>query len=363
MFSGQQKQQFAEQGFLVAKGLLDAACLESFKAAYVPYLDALAEIYLGETRPELRDDCRARPFAERFAMLLGASGAGALQHLDPTLSLLMPGYRWRGDLPTAQRPELFRLMREERMLGALEALLGPEITVSPIYHFNLKLTGRQIQLAAKTAEDTGQNAPGGNSLWKFHVGTAAPWHSDAAYGFADAYSSRIINAWIPLTRATKENGCLLVLPGGHRWKPGTNIASRVTPGKVVALPVDAGDVIFLDNNIPHSALDNSAGEEIRWAFNFRYLPTGEPSGRPFLPGFVARSRASPGSELHDAELWGRMWRAALEYLSTKRIPPGFGRTRGQAEGITARWKAATRSHADWLSIGTTMKDELEMARV
>ena len=357
VITDQQKAEFADQGYLVIRGVLDVGeDIEPFRRTYAGYLDGLADIYMGETRPSMRANYPARPFGERFAICLGCSGGTVLQHIDPSLSVLLPGYKWRSDLPSAQRPELFGLMRCERLLDAIEALIGREITCSPVYHVNLKLPLAHRLLAAKAAAATEQDQPAANPLWRFHTGDAASWHTDAAFGFPDAFSSRIVNAWIPITPATRENGCLVVSPGSHRLKPQRNIASESMTANAVPLPAEPGDVIFLDNNLAHTALNNTTADQIRWAFNLRYLPTGEPTGRPFLPSFVARSRSTPDREFHDAELWGRMWRAALEFLSKNPVSLNFGHGPGEAERITARWRATTRNPSDWLNIGTTMKE-------
>ena len=196
----------------------------------------------------------------------------------------------------------------------------------------------------------GQEPPDHDPLWKFHVGRT-DWHTDAAFGFPDAFSSRIVNVWIPLTPSTLENGCLLVSPGSHLLKPERRVTEHAV-ARATPLPVDPGDVIFLDNNILHASAGNRTGKEIRWAFNFRYLPTGEATGRPFLPGFVARSRIAPERELHDPALWSGMWFAALEFLSKRGLPPESGLTLDESRRITARWQRATHDYADWLAIET-----------
>jgi phytanoyl-CoA hydroxylase len=346
MISADQKQEFVENGYLAVQGLLDVgADIDCFRDAYVGYLDTLAEIVMNETNPDLRAAYSEGFLAERFATLLGCSGGRVLQHIDPSLSVFDPGYqRWK-ELPSAQRPELFQLMRNERLLDSLECFLGSEISISPIYHFNLKLAERHLKLAEDRAA-AGQNVP--HPLWDFHVGTTG-WHTDAAYGLPDSHSSRTINAWIPITSATFENGCLLVAPGSHRMKPEREIAKHVTAVALVAAP---GDVIFLDNNILHASLPNRSADDIRWAFSFRYLRTGEPSGRPFLPGFVARSRLSPERELRDPQLWSNMWRAALDFLSMNPIPHHAQELGvAEAEAITAYWRAAVPNYTDWLRLG------------
>lgn len=359
MITDQQKQVFADQGYLVVRGVLDvAADIEPLKRDYASYLDTLANIYMGETHAGLRTTYAARPFGGRFAICLGCSGGNVLRHLDPSLSMLFQGYKWRSDLPSAQRPELFRLIRSERLLHAVERFIGPEITSSPIYHVNIKLSQRHRQIAADVATAIGRDSPEANPLWTFNVGEKASWHTDAAYGLPDAHPSRIVNAWVPITSATMENGCLIVSPGSHRLTPQRHIPPEVVES-AVPLPAEPGDVIFLDNNIAHTALDNSTAGQVRWAFNLRYLPTGEPTGRPFLPNFIARSRLVPERELRDPDLWARMWRAALDLFSRKPMAPNFGYEPGEADRITARWRAAVRHHSDWLTIGTTMESWMD----
>jgi ectoine hydroxylase-related dioxygenase (phytanoyl-CoA dioxygenase family) len=350
MVSAQQREEYDEHGYVIARGVLDVARdIEPFKDAYIGYLDSLGEIFLRENDPGQLERYRARPFAERFAVLLGNSSGCVLQHIDPSLSPFMRGHHRRTDLPSAQRPELFHLMRSKRLLDHVEGFLGSEITVSPNHHFNLKLGRRHLDLAAETAARGNRASPEGAPLWDFHVGHTVLWHSDAAFGLPDAHRSRIINAWIPLTPATLENGCLLVSPGSHRMKPQQKITSEGVISKARPLPVEMGDVIFLDNNLAHNALENKTDVDFRWAFNFRYLPTGQATGRPFLPEFVARSRVAPERELHDADLWRDMWSSALNYLSSHPFPRQL-LTHEQAEVITARWRARTRNYADWLNL-------------
>ena len=69
------------------------------------------------------------------------------------------------------------------------------------------------------------------------------------------------------------------------------------------MPLDRGSVLFLHKRTVHSSLPN-VSEEVRWSFDLRYNPTGEPTGRHLFPGFVARSRANPETELRDPERFG-----------------------------------------------------------
>jgi hypothetical protein len=58
-------------------------------------------------------------------------------------------------------------------------------------------------------------------------------------------------------------------------------------------------------------------DNIRWSFDVRYNPTGQPTGR----GFIARSRKNSATELRDPTAWARLWQAARHMLATE----GMGR--------------------------------------
>jgi hypothetical protein len=352
MLSNSQVRQFAEEGFLVVTGLLDVATvIEPTKQPYTDKLDQLAHILMGQTNSDLQSSYATRAFADRVAILLGCSGSSVLGHLDPSLAILARGYRRQSDLPSAQRPEMFRLLTDARLLDALETLVGPEIHASPIYHVNLKLAETQRKLAARISAASKQRLPVTNPLWDFQVGKTQ-WHTDAAYGLPNARHSRIVNAWIPMTEATPENGCLLVEPGSQRLDPSAEKIDETGIVNPVAVPAAPGDVVFMHNNILHASTKNVSAGDVRWAFNFRYLPPGEPTGRPFLPGFIARSRRAPELELRDPELWSEMWRAALDFHSRHSLADELEQVRdaADADALTARWNAVTPNHADWLRL-------------
>jgi len=53
----------------------------------------------------------------------------------------------------------------------------------------------------------------------------------------------------------------------------------------------------------------------RRSFDIRYNRTGEPTGRAYFPGFVARSRAAPQTELRDWRAWRELWEDARSRLA------------------------------------------------
>ena len=116
-------------------------------------------VYLSETFPDALRDYDAQPFPLRFATMLGASGGLGLHHLDPVLNIFVDHFRYRRDLPSSQIPELFACIRHGRVLDVLEALLGPEILASPIYHVNVKLAQSHLEEVEAVAKASGQTIP------------------------------------------------------------------------------------------------------------------------------------------------------------------------------------------------------------
>ena len=52
--------------------------------------------------------------------------------------------------------------------------------------------------------------------------------------------------------------------------------------------MEPGDVLFLNKLTMHASLPNLS-EDVRWSVDVRYQPTGEPTGRPLVPG-LCRSK-------------------------------------------------------------------------
>ena len=94
----------------------------------------------------------------------------------------------------------------------------------------------------------------------------------------------------------------------------------------MSIPVKRGDALFLHKLTVHASHSNHS-DNVRWSFDLRYNPIGQPTGRGAFPGFVARSRGNPGSELRDAAQWARLWRDARQQLAT------------QGMGAFNRWSA------------------------
>ena len=59
----------------------------------------------------------------------------------------------------------------------------------------------------------------------------------------------------------------------------------------VPLPMQAGSVLFMHRRTMHCSYDNTTQDEVRWSFDLRYQPIGQPTGRPLFPDFRPAAEA------------------------------------------------------------------------
>lgn len=278
--SSEQVVRFREEGVLVAEDVLTEADLAPVVAEYEAWIDRRAR-ELAEAG-KIADLCEGQPFERRLACLYAQS---------PEITRDM-------DIMQVRGPATFAFLRNSRLLDAVESLVGPEITCNPIQHIRAKPPA----------------ASSGESAGFYNV----PWHQDAGVTWEEADDSDIVTCWMPLTDATVENGCMEVMPGAwrrgyleHQAEGGTTIRPDLLPeAPARAVPVRKGGIVFMHRYTPHRSTPNFTNG-VRWSLDLRYQPTGQPTGRPFHPEFVARSRRDPASVLTDHAEWSRRWEQAL----------------------------------------------------
>lgn len=301
---------FNEHGYVVAEGLLDPADdLQPLIDEYATLLDRLATEHhhagaLSSTYADL-------PFGQRLAAILNEAGGGFYRNLE--ISLPQKGVL--RDTPMYHGPAAFNLLRNPKLLNAVEDFIGPEIYSNPVQHVRIKPPQRLLPEQQR-----------GNGLLAQTI-----WHQDQGVVIEEADDSDILTVWVPVTDATEENGCLTVVPGSH--KRGLNVhcdamgdraGTHEIPDQLLGphrlpLPMKAGDVLFMTKLTMHASLPN-VSDSVRWSFDLRYNPTGQATGRPWFPGFVARSRSNPDSELRDPEAWAQSWRDARSHLAESETP-------------------------------------------
>ena len=85
------------------------------------------------------------------------------------------------------------------------------------------------------------------------------------------------------------------------------------PGAYLPVPLKPGSAILMHRRTIHGSLPNKSNH-VRWSFDLRYQPIGQPTGRDVYPGFVARSRSHPQTELRDPVAWAESWMQAKHRL-------------------------------------------------
>jgi hypothetical protein len=295
---------FNEQGYLIVDHVLDPERdLDPVVAEYDALLDELAgrwqaEGKLTSTYPEL-------PFAQRFARILieAPRELNVMSYFD--ISLPFEGVT--EETPIHLGPATFGLLSNPRLLDVVEQFIGPEIYSNPIQHTRIKPPERELP----------EHLRGSSLLAK------TDWHQDRGVHLPEADDTHMLTVWLPVMDATAENGCLCVIPGSHRsglvthcLRPGARIPDSLLDGEPVPLPIKRGGVLFFHHFTKHASLTNTS-DGIRWSFDLRYHPIGEPTGRPAFPGFVARSRREPSRAVTDWRVWADSWRQTRSRLAVQ----------------------------------------------
>lgn len=297
----EQVDRFDADGYLVVENLLSPEDdIDPIVAEYAGVLETLASDL--DERGVIRSKYSELPFGPRAIQVFQDSGSVHQQYFDFSLPAnVLP------DTPLWVGPAVFQALRNERILDAVESLIGGEIYSNPIQHVRIKPP------EALTPTD----AEG-----RIQLG-ATPWHQDNGVQTEEADQTEMITVWFPLFDTDAENGCLHVVPRSHfagllRHCPGRGGAhipdQFFDVGRSIPLPLRRGGVILLNRHTCHGSLPNLS-DHIRWSFDLRYNPVGQPTGRGVLPGFVARSRRHPETELRDWRTWSDLWHETRDRLA------------------------------------------------
>jgi len=296
---------FERQGYLVIDDVFDpAADLDPVVQEYAARLDHIAADWYAQG---LIDSAYADlPFSERFAHVLNDTGPEGYRPFDITLSGPITE-----DSPMHTGPAVFNLITHPRVLDVVEQLIGGEILSNPIQHTRIKPPEHLLN----------QKFQGKNTMF-----SATEWHQDQGVATALVDHTEMLTVWFPVFDSTINNGCLCVVPESH--KRGLLLHCPSQSGQVFDLripelvrasngiPVEMkrGSALFMHRLTMHSSLRNLSNG-VRWSFDLRYQPVGQPTGRDWLPAFVARSRKDSSQEIHDWRRWADLWWQARTYVA------------------------------------------------
>ncbi len=169
------------------------------------------------------------------------------------------------DNPHAARPAFMKLASDPRLVGLVEEIIGPGVSV----YFS--------QIFFKPPEGGGPK----------------PMHQDNFY-FGPADPQRLVTAWVALDTATVDNGCLQFGEGSHRkpllvhTAPADEPYNLQIPAEIAAAiemtpaPVPKGGVSFHHGGTLHQSGVNRSS---RWrrAVAFHYVGAGNVFTNPALP--------------------------------------------------------------------------------
>ena len=307
-------EQFKEEGYVKVQGVLDLEQdLQPVIDEYSALLDTLSRTWHEEGR--ISSTYGHLPFEERIIQIAVETEGQYNEYLDISLTMGEMGE----DIRMHHGPAVFDLLRSPRLLDAVETFIGHEIYSNPVQHLRVKPPERFMPKTMHSNANVGKT----------------PWHQDQGVVIEEADQTEMLTVWVPVMETTIENGCLAVMPGSHKEglifhcmeKEGDGhayVSDRLLTHGQVPVPMKAGDALFMTKFTAHCSLPN-VSDGIRWSFDLRYNPIGQPTGRPWFPGFVARSRSHPEWELRDPEEWGRVWQEAGIKLSQGDPPPDFYR--------------------------------------
>ena len=240
--SPEQVTEFREEGFLAFADVLTANEIEEATAALSELIHSLSW-----SSSEIRS-------AERHHNIYSAKGRMYMQlepGLDPrTLSADEVELKVRKLMNYHdQHPLLHRLATAHaRVMGIITSLLGP----NPILFQDMALI---------------------KPPW---IGSEKPWHQDDAY-FSVLPLDAIVGVWIALDDALVENGCMHVIPRGHKLGPLRHFHGRdcevaegqIDPADAVPVELPAGGAMFFQGLLPHETPPNQSSLRRR-ALQFHY---------------------------------------------------------------------------------------------
>ncbi len=302
---------FERDGFLVVDELLADDDLAPVHAEYEQVLDEQIARLLADRSLEERP---TGSFGDRYAAVLAADSEA---HRWFNISLpLINGPVDPETYVMHLGPAVFDLLRHPAILDLVESVIGPEIESNPVQQMRMKPSEASLRDDSLRVHS--------------NIGVTT-WHQDIVALLPDADDTDIVTVWVALADAFVENGCLVSIPGSHQLGAQVHCANdelasepNVPPAVLEgmeeqALPVRRGGVVLFHKLNVHCSLPNRS-DTMRWSTDLRYNRTGQGTGRPAFPGFVARSAASPESVLDDFEEWKARWSHARDTIIRGEYP-------------------------------------------
>ena len=201
------------------------------------------------------------------------------------------------------------LVSHPKILDAVEDVLGPDIMAWG------------CSLFVKDAHDPG----------------FVSWHQDATYWGLS--KPDVLTAWVALSPATVEAGCMKVVPGSHKWNQiehrdtldkdnlltrGQEIAVEVNEDEAAYMPLNPGEVSLHHVMIAHASTPNTTDDR-RIGFAIRYIrPDVSQVNADKDCAWLVRGEDTHGNFIHETPPDSDMDEAALaEYERIMKLRQGI----------------------------------------
>jgi len=274
---------YREQGYVMLRGLFDPSELQPL----IDQIDAAVDKQAREWYAEGRIGSAYAEYGFKTRFIKMVEDAGELLYNQFTGSRLLV-------------PTLFDLLRHPKLLDIVEPIVGSEIHCEGRHRLRPKLPNYDLA-DFRWHEDTLYTARRITYVeHQYGLGAHDPRRNRKVL-------SRIVAApqmpepgfWIPLVDVDEVNGCLHLLPGGHRhtpptieeWEP-TSFVPQIEGLEPVAAPMRVGDALLMHQHFPHDSPPNRS-DHIRWSVDIRYQSGSYPVKSAREPGFLARSQERP----------------------------------------------------------------------
>ena len=168
--------------------------------------------------------------------------------------------------PNCYCPEFLARVRDPRLTDPLVDILGPNI---------LSINNLFIWKAPK-------------------IGLGFPWHQDKFY-FRNRFNTETtVGTWTAIDPSDRENGCLYVVPGSHKWdifehddlegsqQQEFKLARGVRDEDGVAVEIPSGAVVWFHSHLLHKSTDNHS-LRFRRSYVIHYLSAQAEWARPPTP--------------------------------------------------------------------------------
>jgi len=228
-----------------------------------------------------------------------------IKDFDQFFNIRLPKENIKKESDFFASQSIWNLIKNNNILNIIEKLIGSEISSNPVQNSRIKQPEKFLKK---------------NKVYDGLSGRT-PWHQDAGVlsKTGQKYTD-LITCWVPFTKTTKKNGCMLTIPGLQKkglFNHDADIKGQalirnselLNKYKTVALEANPGDIVLLSKHTVHCSLPNISNS-FRISMDLRYHKAGQPSGRDLLPSFYVRSKNKKNIKVTNYKQWLSIWEKA-----------------------------------------------------